>query len=974
MGAPQGEHVSRLPLDLPRLDEVGALDEQGARPREELAAHYQGRPHPSAMFARAGRLLRLIGTILFTHVHFGQRNTDNLRDLAARGTPIYVMQSRSFLDYLYFNYIFLRHDLPLAQYANGVTMTWILGPLGWLQALFRRKPDEPDEVRVQALVEGGEPVFLFLERPRKDAEANLEFSQKYLTRLIRAQKHTERALLVVPMLLVWEKRPDPKRAGLLEEVFGTAQRPGFWRKFLSFFQTFWQSFFKIGQPQVQISTVLNLGEFLREYPLAGSADASELLRDRLIDHLERERNIILGPTGESPEALYEEIIRRPVLLDAIESIAREEGVGEEVIRRRVRQQFDEIAAAPSPLMLKVWSSVLSFVWYRIYDGIDLDIEGLDRVRDAAREASLVLIPSHKSHIDYLVMSDVMYKYGMVPPLVAAGVNLSFWPMGPLFRWAGGFFIRRSFRGETLYPLVFREYLIRQMQEGYPIEFFIEGTRSRTGKLIKPKYGMLEMIIRAYTSGRVDALKIVPISVGYEKIIEERSYRRELLGGEKQKESLGGLLKTPKFLTSKYGRLYIEFAPPIDLGAYLDRYEVDRLRPDDEALDSLTVRLAHRVIYEINHVATVSPTALTAMVLLARPAGAARPAADTPGMSRDLLLERAGFVLDALVRREDPARLSGALKESFSAVDLTHAPPARWRGAQDASPGVGAPNTMPGTVQDGARTTFERTTAERIGEAVADVVDEAIGLFQQNKQIRVHTRDGQIFYALPEESRPELAYYRNNIVHYFVPQALLAAAIGRFDTARIPMGELMEETRFLSRLFKYEWIYEERARFENVFLRTLAGFEAAGWVQNGEETERASQHDDALSVTQAQVVAIAQPFPAELVFFAGLVTSLLEAYALVADVVAHSDATWERDAMLKQVLKKARADYAAGGVLFYETLSKPTFKNAVHLLEDWGCIERLADTKKGSALSFRAADDWDAQRFGALQERLRAFIR
>ncbi|MFW5966731.1 MAG: 1-acyl-sn-glycerol-3-phosphate acyltransferase, partial [Persicimonas sp.] len=590
--APDAEgDESMLPEGLPRLDETSEVDPSDAGALEkrhgELVEKLDERPHKSSMLESLGRLLRMIGAMLFAHVDFGQRNADNVRDAAMRGTPVYVMQSRSFLDYLYFNYAFLKQNLPLSNFANGVNTVWVRGPLSWLKRLFRRGPSAKPEEVVEALIKTDRAVFLFLEKPRREAEQNREFSQKYLTRLIRAQRQIDRPIYVLPMLLIWEKRPEPKRAGFLEDVFGTAQRPGFFRKIVGFFQTFWQSFLRLGQPMVQMSTTLNLEEFLREYPNAGSDDASELLRERLTDYLDQERRVILGPTGQAPDNLYRELINRPALTEAIDELSRKEEVAEESIRERAREQFEEIAALPSLLVMKILASILSFVWYRIYDGFEIDLEGLEQVRESARESSIVLVPSHKSHVDYLVLSYILYNYGMIPPLIAAGVNLSFWPLGPIFRRAGAFFIRRSFRGEELYPVVFREYLIRQMEEGYPIEFFIEGTRSRTGKLIKPKYGMLDMILNAYTSGRIDSVSIVPISIGYEKIIEEGSYRREVLGAEKEKESLTGLLKTPRFLTSKYGRLYIEFGDPIDVGEYLDNYAVDRLQPEEEALSDLT---------------------------------------------------------------------------------------------------------------------------------------------------------------------------------------------------------------------------------------------------------------------------------------------------------------------------------------------------------------------------------------------------
>lgn len=934
-------HESMLPEGLPRLEEASevseAEDSVDVQRRGELVQRLEQRPNRSAMLDSFGWLLRFIGSLLFAHVLLEKRSVQNLRDVARRGTPVYVMQTRSLLDYLYFNYVFLERDLPLARFANGIRMTWLRGPIGWIKRLFSRGPSEKPEQQVEALVCEDEPVFLFLEKPRTDDDENIEFSQRYLTRMVRAQRKVDDPIFLVPMLLVWEKRPDPKRASFLDDIFGTAQRPGFFRKFVSFFQTVWQSFLRLGQPLVQISTTINLREFLREYPNAGSADASELLRERVSDYLDRERHVVLGPTGEKQDMLFHEIIQRPAITDAVREIAEEEDVDEEVIRDRVRDQLAEIAASPSMLMIKLMSSVLSFVWYRIYDGFEVDEEGLERVREAAKSSSVVLIPSHKSHIDYLVLSYILFNYGMIPPLIAAGVNLSFWPLGPIFRHAGAFFLRRTFKGEKLYPIVFREYLVRQLEEGWPVEFFIEGTRSRTGKLVKPKYGMMDMIVRALASGRIDSIKIVPISVSYEKIIEEGSYHREVLGAEKERESLTGLLKTPKFLTSEYGRLYVEFGEPIDLGGYLEKYDVDRVRPEDDELDALTVRLAHRVNYDINQVTTVTPSSLAAMVLLNN---------TSRGVERTRFLEQIGFLLHFLNYGDRTARLSRTLREAMEEQrDRIDAPIEEQRAPALAdSSGPSEPK------------------AERvIGDVVANVVDEALRLFRSNDQLDEQRTDESTFYAVPEESRFELAYYRNNIIHHFVPEALLATALRSFSSQPIELGKLMEETRFLSRLFKYEWIYEESAEFENVFMRTLSFFEAAGWIS--------IDHND-----YRTLVEYPEPFPAELQFFRRLVLSFLEAYAVVAEELPSLHERHRgRDEIVEAALKSGRNDYLGGRIIYYETISKPTFKNALRLYEDWDIIERVEGKKSGS-YAYTLDDEWGGPKAcRALQTRLERFV-
>ena len=922
-----------LPEDLPVLQEklqesseaeLIAVDAAASR---EIARETSGAPRPSAMREKLGRWLRLLAKILFAHVLFEQRSIDDIADADQRGTVVYVMESRSRLDYLYFNYAFLEHDLPRAKFANGVTLRPLRRLWEWVVGLMRRGRPRPEK-QMESLVEQGESAFLFLERPRHSREEALAYSQPHLYRLIQLQRRHPTPIYVVPLLLVWAKRPDPRQASFLDDVFGTVQSPGFFRKLIHYFQTFWQSFFRVGQPMVQVSSAIDLTTFLREYPEADSSDASELLRARLEEFINQERHVILGPTTMPRESLHEEVLRRPELVEKIEALAEEEGVELEVVRRRARAHLEEISASPSPVALKSFSAVLSFVWYRIYDGFEVDEEGLEEVRRAARSSSIVLIPSHKSHIDYLVLSYVFYHYGLTSPHIAAGVNLSFWPLGPLFRRAGAFFIRRSFRGEDMYPIVFREYLIRLMEERYPIEFFIEGTRSRTGKLIKPKYGMLDMMVRAFASGRLDEVKLVPISVGYEKIIEERSYRRELLGEEKQKESLAGLLKTPKFLTSKKGRLYVEFDEPISLSDYFDRFEIDRLEPQEEALDDLTVRLAHRIIYDINQITTVSPTALVATVMLNNPAR---------GLDRARLLREVGFLLRFLTQPGRKKRLSGALREALGigAIRLT---------GQEEVDGEQVPIRLaPGD---------EGETLEAVmGDAVGDVIDRAVAIFEKEGQIAGDQEGEEIFFRLDEEYRLDMSLYRNTLIQHFVPEGLLATALLRFDSGPLALSDVMEETRFLSRLFKYEWIYEERAEFENVFHRTLRYFEVSQWVELSGDDE-------------VRVISPAR----ELHYFRRMVLTFLEAYAIVAATIDELQAgPMEQKKWLDRALRRGKKGFLRGDVIFYESISQPTFKNALKLLEDWGAIVR----DEGSLEV--PEEGWSAREFWEFKQRIDAFV-
>lgn len=903
-------------------------DEPSRAHQQQLVRRMEDSPAPSAMLSTLGRVVQWLASLLFAHVAFERRSVDTLRDASTRGTIVYIMQSRSLLDYLYFNWAFIKHQLPLAMFANDLSLTLFRGLWAILSAPFRRAPAAPAEQQLEALVRHGHAAFIFLERSRATDEENLEYSQRYLYQLVRAQRRQLEDIELVPLLLLWERRPDPQHISFLSDVFGTNQRPGFLRKFISFVQTPWQSFFNIGQPLVQVSTPIVLSEFMRDYPNAGSADVCELVRQRLLANIAQERHVVLGPTGQPPQKQLQSILHRPEITRVIGELAREERVEEEAIRRRVRAYFEEIAAVPSMLTVKILSFILSLIWYRIYDGFEVDEEGLEQVRSASKTSSLIIIPSHKSHIDYLIISYLFYQYGLAPPHIAAGVNLSFFPLGAIFRRAGAFFIRRSFKGEALYPVVFREYLIHLMQQSYPIEFFIEGTRSRTGKLIKPRYGMLEMIVQAFTSGRVDEVSIVPVSVGYEKIIEAASYQREILGEEKKKESLAELLKTPKFLASRYGRLYVQFAQPIKLSQYLERFGIDPLRPDPANLEALIVRLAHKIIYDINSVTAVTPTALVAMILLNN---------NARHIDRERLLQEAGFILRFLTQIEREARLSRTLEDAL--LQVQHLLP-----QEDTS-------------------SIDHEVA--IGEAIASVIDEALELFERNKLVKVLDEHGERFYSVPDEARVELAFYRNNIIHLFIPEALLSMALLRFGDRTLSYALAREETHFLSRLFKYEWIYEERVEFENVFERTLRYFANAGWVQ-------LSDHD-----TDEMIITRDGERDVELEFMRSLALTFLEAYALLAQRFdALVDEPCEREALLNEALGAGRNQFLKGRILYFESLSKPTLLNALRLFTDWGILEEKRQQlgKKKESVTYMISPQWrDHERYKDLQQHLEELV-
>ena len=266
--------------------------------------------------------------------------------------------------------------------------------------------------------------------------------------------------------------------------------------------------------------------------------------------------------------------------------------------------------------LRVADRFLRWLWNKLYQGID--VENADRVRKLALEGhEIVYVPCHRSHIDYLLLSYVLYHQGLVPPHIAAGINLNFWPVGGMFRRGGAFFIRRTFKGNRLYSTIFREYLAELFHRGYSVEYFIEGGRSRTGRLLAPKTGMMSMTLQALQQQQTRPISIVPVYVGYEHVLEVDTYAKELRGAAKEKENAGLVLRVIKKLRN-LGKGYVNFGEPIILSNYLNQHFPEWKEPLEDRpqwFNKAVDAVSHQVMVNINKAAAVNAMNLTGTALL-----------------------------------------------------------------------------------------------------------------------------------------------------------------------------------------------------------------------------------------------------------------------------------------------------------------------------------------------------------------------
>ena len=780
--------------------------------------------HPTAMIERPGPVLRWFHRRFFREIAFPQELSDKISAAAQRGTVVYVCRTLSYIDYMYFGYALLLHGLPLSRFANGVK-TLLMQPFSrvWdgIVRLWRERRVEEGVEKLSQGISRGDAALLFLRRPRTwlgkvagAAGGTPGFRGEYVQELIRIQRRRlehggadERPILFVPLQLLWglpAVRAAKAKKGIIDRVFGEREAPGRLRALWTFFLNYKESQV-LGAEPIDLSQVVKESEGLSDEAIA------RRLRWTLTGRIESEIRVVLGPTRKGSARICEEVLRTRKLVAAAQEMAKEEGVPLSAIEKRARANLREIAADIKPWVFDVLNPLLSWVWRKIFDGIEIDMEGIERVRAAARKGPLVLIPSHKSHIDYLVLSYVFMENDLVPPHVAAGKNMSFFPLGFFFRRAGAFFLRRTFKGDRLYGLVFRTYVRKLLREQYNVEFFIEGGRSRTGKLLAPKLGLLGMIVEAALDddgAHARRAQVVPISIGYEKVIEEKSYAHEAAGGEKKAEDVKGLLKATKVLSGEYGRLNIQFDQPFCLGEVLredgaivawDDTEQTIVTADESSRRLATQRLAHRVVYGINRCTAITPTALAAAALL----GPGRR-----GITHEKLVEYATF----LMKRAQ--KVGGRLAQTVLAED---------------------------------------------GNLDREALERTIELLARDGDLEVRG-DGEKIYSVPDERRPRLAFYRNNAIHLFVAEGLIALAHATFSESgqTVERPALRSKTLDLSRLLKLEFTYKVGETFAEIFDQTLAGMVSAGLFAQ-DQRGTSAQTPELLSLLAGQVIDFGESY-------------------------------------------------------------------------------------------------------------------
>ncbi|KAA0939031.1 glycerol-3-phosphate 1-O-acyltransferase PlsB [Psychrobacter sp. ANT_H59] len=484
------------------------------------------------------------------------------------------------------------------------------------------------------------------------------------------------------------------------------------------------------------------------YTVVAAADGNrELVRSlqqQLNIYLDKQRASMLGPDLSDRRNLVDKLVYSPAIKHAIEAEAAETGTSPREARLLAKSYANEMVNDYSHAIIRGFYKFLTWLWTQLYDGVE--VHHFERVRELAADYELVYVPCHRSHVDYLLLSYVIYKRGLSIPYVAAGDNLDVPVLGPILRGAVAFYIRRSFRGNALYTAVLREYMHTLITRNTPIEYFIEGGRSRSGRLLPPKMGMLAMTVHSQLRQSNKPVVFIPTYIGYERIMEGGTYIGELKGKPKESESLLGLLKVGRKIERIFGNVHLSFGTPLHLTDFMAKFDVpenslpaDRTdTPLDDKASAMVDNIGVKVMQHINKAAVVTPVSLLSLVLLSAPKSA----------------------LDEDICREQIALYQGLAQQLPYSSDTV---------VTDMSP------------QQIIDYGIKLKLIERIPHILGDIIQIA------GKQAAL------------------LSYFRNNILHVFILLSFLAALVarnGRIERSRLDNIAMQLYPFLQSELFLY----------------------------------------------------------------------------------------------------------------------------------------------------------------------------
>lgn len=709
---------------------------------------------------------------LVNKISIDKSSFERIKSIAPDSIVVFACKNKHIFDFLYFHNLLKPMNCPYPEFSFDLRFLFLLPVKQLGRIILSHLYYFFHHFHFNNIYAGGYARKMLLEN-RTGFISLIEEDEFYnrfirstpdpLFHLIELQKQTDRSVVIIPEDIIYITKPMHKNPSLGDIIFGTHEKPGRIKRM----------FTMLRQPEkvrVEVARPVNLKNFLArpEIQRLDSEFQTHRLRSLLVDILNRQRKSITGPVLKSRQEITEDILNRKSLREFLAAYADKTGTPLRKVNKKAAGYIDEIAANYSLRIINFLNWLFTWVFRNIFEGVSVSQKEINTMRETYTKAPLILIPCHKSHLDYLLLPYVMFKYNMPCPHIAAGKNLSFWPLGPLFRGAGAFFLRRTFKGAELYARIFAAYIEKLLYEGFNIKIYIEGGRSRTGKVLPPKIGGLSMILRAFLNGACEDLYFVPIYVGYDRVLEEDAYLKEIEGGNKTPENLKGLLNTPKFLKRKYGKVYLKFDTPISMNTYMEEKGVDLKKASDGEFSHFVKGFGYKLINAINDNTVATPHGIIASGILN---------CSESTFTKEQMFARVSTYMNHLI-------VNGAYLSDTLMIDPD--------------------NAFNSVIEN----FISRNFIELADEDEDDITETTMLIVKHNK-------------------RPVLDYYKNSVICFFVPAAYTAAAIIEIDRFKFDMQDLVPRYQFLQKLFTDEFSFNEEITVQEQISKALKGFITEG---------------------------------------------------------------------------------------------------------------------------------------------------
>jgi glycerol-3-phosphate O-acyltransferase len=686
---------------------------------------------------------------LFAGVRTNPDLASTITGLPDQAAVVYVSKAKSYFEFLYYFTRYMQEGLPFPQLCFDCSIR-IWQPIDRLARIFitqvrsivrrfrLRDPYRSGYIRNK--IANGTTAFLPLLEKRDFYRSFVKSKADPIRHLIDIQRSIDRPICLIPQVFLFSKKPASTWPTLVDIFFGPPQKPGKWRRLATLFNNPDSLFIEIGDP-------VNLKQYLA-LPQHRDHDDAYLalqLRRDLLNQINATRRSITGPTVKMPEEIRQDILTGEELRQFMVTYAKRREITIFDAHREAIGYVDEIAAKYSPSFINLAHRFLRFFLGMVFESVTFNRDMLARIKRMARNGPIVFVPAHKSHMDSLLLLYTLYDNHMPCPHTFAGINLAFWPMGSLFRKGGAFFVRRSFKGAVFYAKVFSAYIFRLLKEGFNIAVYIEGTRSRSGKLLQPQLGMLNILMNAFFENACPDLIFVPVFISYDRIPDENSYLHEISGGKKTPENFRQMLKAKALLKNRYGSVHINFGQPFNLNGVLGEKGLSANSLTSREKNRLCRDIGSQLMSAIDRQSVVTPQSLIAGALLSggKEIVTGRELMFRIDASMNLLVAQEAQLADSLAQGHQNA-VEGAIKHYLGRKFIQ-----------------GVDNPSPGREQKDA-------------------------------------------WRIIENRRNALDYYKNISICHFIPTAFTAMAVLEKDAFQFSAADLHETYRHLLDLLSEEF--------------------------------------------------------------------------------------------------------------------------------------------------------------------------